>query len=109
MAELVVNPSLLRILEDFVGFGSLFEPLFGFLVVGVPVGVKLLGLMPVGFLDFRLTGPPVDLQDLVVIALGAHELFRSRSEGRAFNSSGGGPAGLPTRTRAGRNNRPLSK
>lgn len=41
VTELIVPHPALRIAQHFIGFGGLFETLFGFRVVGVVVGVVL--------------------------------------------------------------------
>jgi hypothetical protein len=64
VAVAVVGRALLRIGEYTVGFGGLFELLFGSLVVGVPVGVILQGELAVGGLQRRFVGAFAQAQDL---------------------------------------------
>jgi hypothetical protein len=80
-AEQVVGLPLLRVGQDLVGLVELLEPLGGGRV-GVDVGVPLLGEPPERSLDLGVAGPPPDLQDLVVVALGDHSVSKDTG-GRA--------------------------
>ena len=57
MAEPVVGPPLLGVLQDVVGLLDLLELLLGGLVARIDVRMELPGKPPVGLLDIGLGGP----------------------------------------------------
>lgn len=67
-AELVVTGTFVRIAQYVIGFGSLLELFFRFLVAGIFVGVILDGFFAVGFLYLIGRCILVDSQYLVVIS-----------------------------------------
>jgi hypothetical protein len=73
----VVTLPLLGVAEDAVRLRRLLEPVLGFLVAGVPVGMVLEGQLPVGRLDLGVRRVPRHAKDLVVVASSRHV---SRSE-----------------------------
>jgi len=73
---LVIPASLVRIAQNFVGFGSFLEFLFSFLVAGVPVRMMLHGKLAIGLLDLILARSSLDAENLVVILL-SHSIRHS--------------------------------
>ena len=57
VAEPVVGPALLLVLEHLVGLLDLLEALLGGLVARIDVGMELSGQTAVGLLNFGLRGP----------------------------------------------------
>ena len=78
VAVLVVEAAFLRVAQDLVGLGGLFEELLG-LVAGVAVGVVFEGLFAVGGLDLGGRGLAVHAQNFVIIPL--HDLTFAKSLG----------------------------
>lgn len=70
MAVLVVALSFFGIGENFIGFGALFELCFGFLVVGVFIGMVLECLAAIGALDIVGGTVAVDAEYLVIVTFG---------------------------------------
>ena len=81
VTELIVPRPALRIAQHFIGFGGLFETLFGFRVVGVVVGVVLqchLAVSPLDFVFRRIAGYT---ENFIIIALGHSGSNLSRQKG----------------------------
>src|SRR6516225_2452587 len=70
VAEAVVGRALVGILEDLVGLIDLLEADFAALVAGIAIGVPLHGELAEGGFQFALARRALDLEDLVVAALG---------------------------------------
>ena len=70
MAETVIGRLLLRVLQNVIGFVDFLELVLGRLVARIGIGMKLLGELAVGGLEFLLVGALADAQNLVKIALG---------------------------------------
>src|SRR5690606_20440097 len=68
-ARLVVLLALLRVGQDGVGLGHVFEPSLGLLVALVVVGVELASQRAVGLLDRRRIDILGDAEDLVIVLL----------------------------------------
>ena len=58
VSETVVARTLLRIAQNRIGLGSLFEFFLGFMVPGIPIGVILERKFAIGALDFLFGGVP---------------------------------------------------
>src|ERR1051325_6088153 len=69
VAEAVVGCALLRIAQDGIGFGRLFEFLFSLMVAGIPVGMKLQGKLAIGAFQPLLVAVTGYAENLVIIAL----------------------------------------
>jgi hypothetical protein len=67
---LIVDRTLLAVCEHFVRFLRLFEFLFGFLIVGIAIGMKLHRQSSIRFLDFGLGRCARHVENFVVVALG---------------------------------------
>ena len=73
MTELVIGRTLLRILQDFIGFIDFLELLLcSFRIVGVAIRMIFEGQFMEGLLYFLLRGIAVYTEHLVVIAFLAH-------------------------------------
>ena len=68
MTETVISRSFVRIRQNGVRFAALFELLFRVGIVGIAIRMKLQRQLAIGTLDFLLTGPAGNSEDLVVIA-----------------------------------------
>src|SRR5262249_55950007 len=77
-ADLIVDLAFLGIAQDVVGFGDIFEFLFGFLVAGIDVRVVLARQPAEGFTDFFLRGAFLHAQNAVIVLLlcGGHLRYR---------------------------------
>ena len=69
MTEAVVGSFLLLVLQRFIGLVHLLELGLCIRIVGVAVGMKFLGLLAIGLLDFLGRGALFDAQNLVEIPL----------------------------------------
>ncbi len=88
----VVGGALLRVHQHLVGLAEFLESLFGLVIAGILVRMKLDRKFAVGSLDFLFGGLAANFQDFVIVALGGHS-----------------PAApLETMTLAGRRRRSLS-
>ena len=63
------SDALLFVGEHGVRLGRFLEALFGLVVAGIAVGVVLQRELAVGALDLPISGLPLELEDLVVVAL----------------------------------------
>jgi hypothetical protein len=70
MAEAVVGPPLLVVLQDVVGLLDLLEALLGRFIARIDVRVEFSGQPAVGLLDLGFGGSPRQAQNLVVVAFG---------------------------------------
>src|SRR6185503_17418408 len=68
----IVALPLLGVAEDAVRLRGLLEPVLGFLVAGVPVGMVLERQLPVGRLDLGIRRVPRHPEDLVIFACSSH-------------------------------------
>src|SRR5215469_2357173 len=77
-ADLVVDLAFLRIAQDVVGFGEIFEFLFGFFVPGIHVWMVLARQLTKGFADFFLGGVFLHPENPVIVFLlcGCHSKLR---------------------------------
>ena len=71
MTITVILGALLGIAEYRVGFGSLLELLFGFVVSGVAIGVVLHRQFAVSAFDLLIGGAFGNVQDFIVVTPGA--------------------------------------
>jgi hypothetical protein len=81
MPEAVVGGAFVGIRQNGVGFATLFEFFFRVGIIGIAIGVELKRQLAVGALDFLLTGPAGNPEDLVVIAFdvaGQNRVFAFR-------------------------------
>jgi hypothetical protein len=78
MAEMVILSSLVRIAQDAIGFGSLFELLFGSLVTLVTIRMILNREFPIGTLYFLWSRVSSDTEDFVIISF--HFSFQASSQ-----------------------------
>jgi hypothetical protein len=69
VAETIVAGPLVHVAQDRVRLGGDLEPLLGFWVVRVSVGVELDRLLLVGGLDLLRGRRPLDLEDDVIVGL----------------------------------------
>ena len=76
LAELVVPPALVRVGEDLVGLGALFEACLGLSVARVAVGVVLDRALPVAGLDLIGRGSARDPENVVITFVRRHRLPR---------------------------------
>ena len=72
MPHAVIGGTLLRILQNFIGFGGLAEPLRGFLVIRVPVGMVLHRQFAIGGFERGFVGVPGHAENIIIITL-AHD------------------------------------
>src|SRR5215813_13329282 len=70
MAKAVISGALVRILEDLIGLVDLFEADFAALVARVPVGMPFHRELAEGGFQFTFARRALDLQNVVVAALG---------------------------------------
>ena len=73
MTEVIVLSALIRIAQNFIGFGHFFE----FLGAASLVGMVLFGEIAIGFFDIIATGLFGDTERFVIISLGQNFLFSS--------------------------------
>ncbi len=87
VAELIVLSTLALVAEDVVGLGGLLEASLRSRVALVAVGVVLECLLAIGLLDLAVAGAALDLEDLVVVALGlGYDRLPSTASPSSFTS-----------------------
>ena len=69
MTVLVILCPTLRVFEHFVGFGGLFEILFGLLVPRILVGMEFYRQLTIRLLDFVFRGASFNTEDFLIITL----------------------------------------
>jgi hypothetical protein len=76
MPKAIVSSPLIRVTQYTVRFGSLFELFLRLLVPGILIGMMLDGQLPIGALDFLLTGVFSDVEYFVVVSFLQSTLLR---------------------------------
>lgn len=76
MPKAIVSSPLIRVTQYAVRFGSLFELFLRLLVPGILIGMMLDGQLPIGALDFLLTGVFSDPEYFVVVSFLQSTLLR---------------------------------
>src|SRR5215470_15863318 len=77
MTIAIVGLSFLRITQDGIGFGYLFEMVGSFFIPGVAVRVVFHGQAPVGLFQLVVAGLAPDAEDIVKVTLVGHECLKT--------------------------------
>jgi hypothetical protein len=69
VSELIVDPPLFRITQDFISLGGYLETFLGVFVAGIFIRMVFESQLAVGFFQFGLRSVSVDSQNLIKVSL----------------------------------------